>query len=273
MLDTITVKKIEDFVYSKPRSVSEIAEHLNKSWRTTDRYVEDIAKEYGTIAVRTFRGGTRGALKIAYWASVEKLHSSVFQEKLVKDIESSKKKEDFSAFDIFQHVPDKNKRAIVGNEKKNIKEWKVHLVKAEKQVLFLSGNLSWINLKGEEDLFSIVDGLVKKGVSIKILSRVDLASRNNIEKMLSLNFKHGKDLIEIRHSEQPIRGFVIDNKIMGLREIKEPTGKVNELSKRTFIEYIIRDKEWIEWMSRVFWKIFSNSILAQKRIEELRKLK
>jgi len=278
MLDAQTVKKIENFVYSKPRSVNEIAEHIGKSWRTADRYVDEISREYGTIAIRTFRGGTRGALKIAYWASVEKLHSSVFQEKLMRDIENARRKEDFSAFDIFQHVPDKNKKASIeksaSEEKSDLREWISHLEKAEKQLLIFSGNLSWENIRSKEsDLFSVIEKLAKRGISIKVLSRVDLASLNNVEKMLSLNFKYGKDVVEIRHADQPLRAFIVDNKITWIKEVKEPTGKINELNKRLFIFYILKDREWVDWLSRVFWKIFSNSVSAQRRIEELRKLK
>ena len=114
---------------------------------------------------------------------------------------------------------------------------------------------------------------MKKNISIKILCRVDLSSMWTIEKILSLNFKYGKELIEIRHCEQPLRALIIDNKILRLKEIKEPTGKTHELNKRTFIFYTIKDKEWVEWLSRIFWNLFSQSINARKRIEELKKLK
>jgi len=63
MLDSETIKKIEDFVYQKPRSIQEVSEHLGKNWRTVDRYIEEIGKSFGTISVRVFREGTRGALK------------------------------------------------------------------------------------------------------------------------------------------------------------------------------------------------------------------
>src|SRR3989338_502632 len=113
MLDSITIKKIEDFVCQKPRSVQELAVHLGKNWRTVDRYIEEIQKNFGTISTRVFREGTRGALKIVYWSSVDKISSSVFQEKLEEEITRARKKEDFSAFDIFQHISDKNKSAHV----------------------------------------------------------------------------------------------------------------------------------------------------------------
>ncbi|MCX6711464.1 MAG: hypothetical protein NT139_00290 [Candidatus Woesearchaeota archaeon] len=278
MLNPTITKKIEDFVYAKPRSIQEIASYINKSWRTADRYIQEIEKEYGTITTRVFREGTRGALKIVYWASIEKIKGSIFQEKLAKEIETFKKKEDFSAFDIYQHVSDKNKIASLDQTeqetKTNLDELKYYLEKTQKQLLVLSGNLSWTNLKNNKvNVFSIIENLVKKNISIKIICRVDLASMENIEQILSLNFKYGKELIEIRHSTQPLRALVIDNKLIRLKEIKEPTDKIHELSKRLFIFYTIKDKEWVEWLTRIFWKMFSNSIDARKRIEELKKLK
>jgi len=57
MLDSKTIKKIEDFVYTKPRSIQEVSEHIIKNWRTADRYIQEIKKEFGTIETRTFRGG------------------------------------------------------------------------------------------------------------------------------------------------------------------------------------------------------------------------
>lgn len=278
MLDSNIVKKIEDFVYSKPRSVQEVAEHIEKNWRTADRYIEEIEKDFGTISTRVFREGTRGALKIVFWSSVEKISCSVFQEQLEQEIFKARRKEDFSAFDIFQLVPDKNKKASVENADEenstNLKEFAEILLQAEKQLLIFSGNLSFINLHNKNfDMFKIIDGLVKKGVSIKIICRVDIAGKENIEKALSLNFKYGKELVEIKNREQPIRAFVVDNKIFRIKEVKESTGKIKELNKKIFIFYTIKDKEWAEWIAKIFWKMFSSSISAKKRLEEMHKLK
>lgn len=276
MLDTKIVKKIEDFVYAKPRNIQEIAQHIKKSWRTADRYIQEIVKEYGTLSTRTFREGTRGALKIVYWASIEKISCSVFQEQLEESIMRAKKKEDFSTFDIFQHVPDKNKKAIVekaiDDDTTNLRELAQLLSRTKKQLLILSGNLSFINLK-KINILKILDNLVKKNISIKIICRVDIAGLKNIEKVLSLNFKHGKECVEIRHKEHPIRAFIIDNKIFRIKEIKEPTGKIGELDKKIFIFYTIKDKDWTEWLSRIFWKMFSSSIGSKKRIEQLKKFR
>lgn len=272
------IKKIEDFVYAKPRSIQEIAEHLEISWRTADRYIEEIETNFGTVTTRVFREGTRGALKIVYWASVEKISHSIFQEKLEEEIIKARRKEDFSAFDIFQHIEDKNKKALVQKateeEATDLKELTEMLNATEKQLIIFSGNLSFINLKNKNfDIINILDKLVKKGVTIKVLCRVDLAGIENIEKLLSLNFKNGKEVIEIRHREHPLRAFIMDKKVFRIKEVKEPTGRINELDKKVFIFYTIKDKSWTEWLSAIFWKLFSQSVDANKRLNELKKLK
>jgi len=275
MLNTQTINKIEEFVYAKPRSIQEIAGFIGKNWRTADRYVDEIEKNFGTISTRVFRGGTRGALKIAYWSSVEKVSPSIFQERLEQEIFNCKKKEDFSAFDIFQYVPDKNRKILIyDKEEDNLEGFKKLLLSAQKQILFFSGNLSFINLKEKKkDLSYIFEKLADKKVMMKILCRVDLAGRENIERVLSVNLKHGKNLIEIRHDAHPIRGVIIDGKFVRLKEVKEPTGKINELNKKTFIFYNISDKSWADWLSRIFWKKFSNSMDANKRLEHLKQIK
>jgi len=274
MINSQIVNKIEEFVYNQPRSMQEIAELIGKNWRTADRYIEEIEKNFGTISTRVFRGGTRGALKIIYWSSVEKVSSSIFQEKLEKEIFNCKKKEDFSAFDIFQYVSEKNRKSFVlDKEEENIEEFKKILLNAKKQILFFSGNLSFINIKDKKkDMFEIFQKLVEKKVNIKILCRVDLAGKENVERVLSLNHKQGKNVIEIRHDTHPIRGVIIDGKFIRLKEVKEPTGKVNELNKNKFIFYNIIDKSWAEWLSKIFWKKFSNSMDANKRLEHLKQI-
>lgn len=275
MLNPDTIRKIEDFVYPKPRSIQEIAEHIKKNWRTADRYIEEIEKNFGTISTRVFRGGTRGALKIVYWASVEKVSHSIFQERLEQEICAAKRKEDFSAFDIFQYVPDKSRNFIVqDNEDNDVEEFGNILLNAQKQILFFSGNLSVINLKNKKNnLFEIFEELAKKRIAVKILCRVDLAGKDNLERILALNSKYGENLIDIRYDNHPLRGAIIDGKLMRLKEIKEPTGKINELSKRAFLFYTITDRSWIDWLSRIFWKKFSNSIDANKRLEQMKMIK
>lgn len=279
MLTSEEIKKIEDFVYSKPRSIQEISQLLDKNWRTADRYVQEIEKNYGTITTRIFRKDTRGALKIVYWASVEKISNSIFQEQLEQEIMQGKDKEHFSAFDIYQHVSNKNKKlyskkAINEDDAGNLDRFLDMLLTAKKQVLFFSGNLSFIHTKTKtRRIFDIIEQLVKKGIPIKVICRIDISGRDNVEELLSLNFKYKKQLVEIRNRKQPLRATVIDNEIIDIKEIIEPTGKIKELDKRLFIFYTIKDREWAEWMSRIFWKMFSQSIGAEKRLEELNKFR
>ncbi|MBU2612568.1 MAG: hypothetical protein KKB62_02495 [Nanoarchaeota archaeon] len=274
MLDNKTVQKIEKFVSVEPRSINEISDHLKKNWRTVDRYLREIEEEYKTISLKTFRGGTRGALKIAYLSNPDRASSTKIQEELENEILRQKRKDEFSAFDIFQHAPEKSKKAIIedeiSEEGTNLKELIEILKNTKKELKLFSGNLSWINLKkGKIDLFKTLEDLVKKGVKIKVLCRVDLEGIENIKKVLSLNYKYSKDLIEIRHREHPIRAFVIDNDSIRLKEIREPTGKIKELDKKIFIFYTIKDKEWAEWLSKIFIKLFNTSVGAEKRIKEL----
>ncbi len=277
MLDSAITKKIEDFVYSKPRSVQEIAEHIGKNWRTADRYIDTIEKDFGTITTRVFRQGTRGALKIVYWQAIEKASSSIMQQQVEEGIMQAQWKEDFSSFDIFQLVPDKKKQARVENEKteellgfQNIKQL---LQEAEKQLLIFSGNLSFIHFKNKNtSILDILDEQAKKGIKIKIICRVDIAGRKNIEDVLAINTKHGVENIEIRHRRHPLRATIVDNKFFHMKEMREPTGKIQELDKKVFIFYTIKDREWTEWLTRIFWKMFNASINAHKRLQELKKL-
>ena len=275
MLNSKIVEKIESFVEIKPRSVQEIAQELNKNWRTVDRYISQIKEEFGTIETRIFREGTRGALKIVYFANSEKISSTIFQERLEKEILLRRTKEEFSAFEIFQYVQDNKKEVFLkkAEDEKGTRDldkfFKI-LLNAQKQVLFFSGNLSFLNIKNNnQSFFDIIEKLVEKNIKIKVLCRVDIVGRQNIEKLLSLNFKHQKELIQIRHREHPLRATIIDDKIMDLKEIKEPTGKIKELDKKIFIFYTINDKKWIEWLTKIFWKMFNESISAEKRLEQI----
>lgn len=279
MLKNDEIKKIEDFIRIKPRSIQEIASHINKNWRTADRYIEEIKQNFGTLETRVFREGTRGALKIVYWASVEKISNTVFQEELEATIFKFHKKEEFKPFDIYQFINDKEKFHWIKKGKDEsdagkLEEFKEMLMQAKKQVLFFSGNLSFVNFEDKKvKLFEVLESLVKNGISIKVICRVDFAARENVEKLLALNFKYGKELVEIHHKEQPLRATIIDSNIINIKEIEEPTGRKNELSEKTFIFYTIKSKEWVEWLSRIFWKMFSASIDSKKRLEEMRKIK
>ncbi|MCX6710817.1 MAG: hypothetical protein NTZ02_01885, partial [Candidatus Woesearchaeota archaeon] len=215
VLDSETEKKILEFVYKKPCTISEIASLIQRNWRTADAYVEMIAQRSGSIAVRTFRKGTRGALKIVYWNSNEKINSSEAQERLFGQIRAGRMKNDFSPFSIYQFVDSRKRTAFVeqqGEEATTVKQDLAGILKgAKKQILIFSGNLSWSNLKqGKENIIDVFEELATNGVSIKILSKVDITSYKNVVKMLEINHHLGKDVIEIRQCEQPLRAFIVD---------------------------------------------------------------
>lgn len=279
MLDAGVIRKIEEFVYARPRSVDEIAKFINKNWRTADRYIQDIEQNHGTLSTRVFREGTRGALKVVYGVNTEKISNTVFQQMLEDEIFKAKRQWDFSAFDIYQHVPEKNKEvssAVGKNEvlSENLTRLRKMLLQTKKQMLLFSGNLSFVFYKDKNvDIFQVFDELVKRGVSIKAVCRIDLVGQENIKRLLSLNHKYGKELIEIHHREQPLRCTVIDKGLFNMKEIFAPTGRDYELTKKTFVFYTVKDKEWLEWITKIFWKMFSHSIDAKKRLEELKKLR
>ncbi|MBT4165716.1 hypothetical protein HOE04_01620 [archaeon] len=273
------VRKIEDFVCLKPRSIQEISEHIGKNWRTADRYVNEISENYGTISMRVFRGGTRGALKIVYWCGIDRAKGGVFQEQLEREIMNGRTKYDFSVFDIFQHVDSSSKEAWIKegadeSDAGRLVEFKDLLLQAEKQVLFFSGNLSFINLDDDvTNVFSVLEDLVREGVSIKVVCRVDIAGKRNVEKLLSLNHKYGKELIEIHHREQPLRVMIVDDKFFNMKEIKEPTLRLGELDIKTFIFYTICERDWVEWISRIFWKMFNGSVDVGVRVREMERIR
>jgi hypothetical protein len=275
MLDSKIIKKINDFVYAKPRTIQEIAFLIEKNWRTADAYVERIANEHGTISTRTFREGTRGALKVAYWNSIEKIHSSEFQEKLFRRIESGRNKEDFSPMDIFQYVEEKKRRAVIeersNEDETDVEEFIMLLRSAKSQILFFSGNLSFINLR---KVLEVLKEIAERGVLIKIMARVEIAGISNITKLLRLNDEIGKTIFEIRHCCQPLRATIVDGGVARMKEVKLPENyKRGELDKKTFIFYEIYDAEWVEWLQKVFWNLFRASISAEKRINDLKSIK
>jgi len=271
VLDSAIKKKILDYVYKEPRTVQEVALYLTKNWKTAERYVNQIAKEDGSLLVKTFRGGTRGALKVVFWANAEKISSNDFQEKLFKKIELGRKKIDFSPLDIYQYVENDKREAYIDNKEKSFgKDFLKVLESANEQILCFSGNISWIDYDGVKEL---IEKLMKKNVKLKIVSRVDIASTKNIDLILDIQNKLGKDLVEIRHSEQPLRGFIIDNEIARLKEVKNPKDyKDGELENKTRIIYDIKDREWIEWMSKVFYNLFRHSIDHKKRINDIKSI-
>lgn len=279
VLNQDITKKINDLVYKRPRTIQEIAKSINKSWHTADSYAEKIAKDFGTISLVTFRENTHGALKIAYWANAGSINTSSLQEIMLKKIESSHDKKDFDFFDIYAAIGPKCKKAIMAaasypklSESQGFLDF---FKAAENNILCFSGNMSWINLiENNRKLKDIIENLViKNKINMKVLCRVDIASLNNLKLIDSINKKAGREAIEVRHCRQPLRGFVLDGKVARFKDEKAATDfKDKELSNDFSIFYEIYDNDWAKWLHDVFWHLFRNSILAEKRIKELEKI-
>ncbi len=265
VLDSKTVDQIKAFVYQKPRTIDEIARMLKKNWRTADRYVREIVERTGTIGVRTFREGTRGALKIVYWENLEKIYSTKVQEQIFKRLEIGINKTDFSPFDIYQYIHEENRSAEVN------KPWDIPKIlnNAKQEVLVFSGNLTFLNNK----ILRVMEKLADNGCYIKVLCRIDIVSAKNVERILSINDRIKKELIEVRHLEQPLRAFVIDSNISYFREIRIPSIRDEELKTPMEIYYEINDKDWSEWLKNLFFKKFQSAIPAQKRLEDVETIK
>lgn len=283
MLTDRISREIYEFVKLKPRSIQEISQHIKKNWRTTERYVQKLEDETGQLSTRIFREGTRGALKIVFWNSIEEIHSLSFQSELFDDIFNSQRKSDFSPFEIYQHV-DQNKKKTYVEDVSNInsedtitenQDLVSYLKKANKQIVIFSGNLSWINAhQGKREIIDVLRELAKKGIQIKVIARVSLIGVDNVKRLLSINKELGEDMIEVRHRYQPLRGIIIDDKIVKFREEKEMVYyPKNELDKDIEVFYDIYDKDWIAWLLKVFWKMFASAVPANKRIDEIDKIR
>lgn len=270
MLNTAIIKKINEFVYLQPRTIQEISLLLKINWRTADRYVDRISEEQGTIATKTFRGGTKGALKIAYWCNIEKIHSTTFQEKLYKKIEAGRVKTDFSPFDIFQYVDEKKRKATASYGIPKSDPLTNFMNATKEEFLCFSGNLSWLN---SGTALEEVREMLRRNIQIKILTRIDVASISNIKKLLEAETRMGKKLIDVRHCEQPLRGFISDGKTARLTEKKDPAiYKPGELKKEVIIKYEIKDEEWVQWLQKVFYNLFRVSVDCEKRMKDMKQI-
>ena len=271
-LDKETREEIRDFVKQKPRTVQEIAQMIGRSWRTADRYLEKMEKEEGYISRRTFRKGTRGALKISYWNNINSFSTSKVQEQLLKKIETGRKKEDFSPFDIYQSAEKDKRNAFMEKQRKENVEAKhdifTLLRQAQEKIMFFSGDLSWVNLTYKDtNCLDVFRELSEEGVNLFFLGRVDTGSMKNAEKLFDLKKSLKKDKIKVRHNEHPLRAFIVDNTFVQMKEMRK-TDKDEESEKYLFYE--IEDKKWIEWLEKVFWKLYRGSMPGEKRIEDLR---
>ncbi len=271
-------KKILEFVAKKPRTIQEVAQLLDKNWRTADSYIRRIKDETGKLGIRVFRGGTRGALKIVYWINPENPMASDVQKKLFKRIETSKFDTDFSPFDIYQYVDEEKRNSFLEKRDDLSVSKKQNLLGllggAEKELLIFSGNVSWLNMVEDGyPLRKFFEELLKKGIAINILARVDITNYELVEELININ-ENLRGNLNIRHSRHPLRGFVIDDRRVRFKEEISPLTKTNkEISTHTTIFYEYYDDEWVSWTKDVFFALYRTAMPAQKRIQDLKSIK
>jgi hypothetical protein len=271
-------KRIIEFVKKEPRTIQEISRVIKRSWVTTDSYVRDIKERTGLIDVKTFRPGTQAALKIAFYQSAETVASDDTRENLFEQIRHGRSKQDFDFLEVYQYVPEKRKRAFIEDavdEAFSVNSSIVSLFRGVKRTIFcFSGNLSFINMeKGKVRIIDIVEDLLKAGVQFKILCRVNIASIGNI-KRLAVLAKNYPGLIEIRHCYQPLRGFIIDDRIACFKNEEQlKSYRAGELGRNSRVFYEITDTDWVLWLQKVFWAMFKVSVDHDVRMREMSRIR
>lgn len=269
VLETDTVETIQRFVQQRPRAMQEIADKVDVSWRTADRYVKQIATEEGTIDVHTFREGTRGALKIVYYRTADQTHTSQFKELLAQQIQSGREKTDFSPFDVYQAVDQEKREAFMEQQTQDESSVKQDLTgalrQAEEEILIFSGDLSWANITQDGTaLRDVFAELGRHGVTIKILGTVDVHSKENTENLLSVNTRIGSDMVQVRHHRQPLRAFIVDSTFARFKERKTEAAQED-----MYVFYEIREREWVDWIRTVFHNLYRGALPAEQRLQDL----
>jgi len=271
------IKIILDYVKKEPHTVQDISRLIKRSWVTTDSYLKQVKEKTGLIDIKTFRKGTQAALKIVFYCHADVALSDEIKESLFHRVKSSQFKQEFDFMDVYQFVPDNKKKAY--SEEYNDEEISrnprlIELFSQAKHTVYcFSGNLSFINMKEKnKPILSIIEEMAKRKVVFKIICRVNVASLTNLNKLSKLIEKYPASF-EIRHHYQPLRGFIIDDKIARFKN-EEPIQKYKkgELQKSTRIWYEIRDQEWVEWLQKVFWNLFRSSMDYESRQKELKNI-
>lgn len=266
------IEKIEELVFERPRNISELSKLLHVSWKTANRYINTIRSTSPNISIHVFKSGTRGGLKIVYWKNNKISPISKQQEVIIKEIKNAKSKTDFSPFDIYQFA-DENMRKAFWEEKScstiytyGTEDINKLLKSAKYEYLSFSGDFSWTLQKEKGSLvLKTLENLAKRNISIKMLGRVEFSNINNVEQLLTINKKSGREMISIRHINQPLRGAVIDDNFIRLTE----NFKFDN-NKSRFVFYEINDPVWVKFLKSVFWRIYDSSIPAEKRLNDLK---
>ncbi|MBT3297344.1 hypothetical protein HN385_00310 [archaeon] len=267
-------KKILEFVSTEPKSIQEVAKCIEKSWKTADKYLGELKETNPELQIKVFRKGSHGALKVVYLKSTMKKSGDQLRDRLFNDYLVGKVKDDFDVMEFYMQVnSDKKEMVIEEYQESDISQKQdliKHLKNCDRTLYVFSGNLSWINVKENGILMlDVLEKMVKRGIKIKVLCRIDAASIRNIHKLKSLDHKHNTDLIEVRHQRHPLRGFIFDDTMLRLKEeIRLGRYKKGEIDNNLRIFYDIHENEWINWLKNIFYYSF-NSAMDLASYEEM----
>ena len=269
------IQTILRMVQKEPRTVQEIAQTIDRSWVTTEKYLQELKEKTGQISLKTFREGTQAALKIVHYSDSTLTIGDEVKQALAQQIITGKQKTDFDFMEIFQFVRENEKRAHTYDSLKPESSIAKETANnpAKETAFVFSGNLSYIsyNYKGR-NMVDMIEGELEAGAHIRILSRVNMSSLSNIEKVSHLLVKYPNQF-EIRHRYQPLRGVLVDGKFARFRnEERMENYREGELEKNTRIYYEITSNEWITWLESVFWSMWRSSIPYDQRIKEIQKI-
>ncbi len=270
------VQTIIKTVTQEPRTVQEIAQLVDRSWVTTEKYLQEIERQSGIIKLKTFRHGTKAALKVVYATSEHHGVTDAIRQRLENQLLSARQMWDFDFMDLYQFVPAEKKRSYAENavvEQNEVID-DIILDRPPQYTNFLfSGNLSC--LKSQKNGVSAADLMeadLKNNVYTKILCRITPSTLKNLDLITHLLVKY-PDLIEVRHSYQPLRGFILDDGFARFRTDEQMSGRMEQTAPSTLrLYYEIYDPEWIIWLKSVFWKMWRSSIVLNDRIREINKV-
>jgi hypothetical protein len=258
MLTEKEIQKIIEFVKKEPRTIQDVSKLIGKSWVTAQTYTLKIKNQTGLLDIKTFRAGTQGALKIVYYNKPDSLKSDELKEVMFNQIKAGRNKNDFDFLEIYQFANNKN-----ATTKKGISNL---FYQAKEMIYCFSGNLSVVN---ENGALEAIECAAKRGVQIKILCRINLATVKNLAKLEKIIIKYPN--IEIKHCYHPLRGFIIDNSIARFKT-EENSYKKGELDGISKVFFEIYDEEWVIWLQKVFWNYFRTSLDAKERLKEIKKI-
>ncbi|MDP3990077.1 MAG: hypothetical protein Q8Q01_02625 [archaeon] len=269
-------REIISALKSEPLSIQEVSKIINKSWVTTNSYLQNLKERTGLIDIKVFRKGSYGALKVVYYKNIGS-NSDLIKKNLFNQISRARDKKDFDFMELYQFVPNDQKKVFVENYNDQGETWREDFSRlfktAEKTIFCFSGNLSFINLQeGNYNILDDIENALKRNVAIKILTRVNAGSMKNLKKVEYLLNKY-EDLFEIRHTYQPLRGFIIDQKIARFKN-EELTSfyKKRELEENLRIFYEIYDSSWLAWLQDVFWNYYNSAVSYNQREKEIREV-